>query len=63
MIRTLDARTLGVDAVVKALDRPPSRVPPDVTATVDAIVADVRTRGDAALLEHTARLDGFTATP
>jgi histidinol dehydrogenase len=62
MIRTLDARTLGVDAVVKALDRPPSQVPLDVSAAVDAILADVRARGDAALIEHTAKLDGFAAT-
>jgi histidinol dehydrogenase len=61
VIRTLDARTLGVDAVVKILDRPPSRVAPDVSAAVDAILADVRARGDAALLEHTAKLDGFAA--
>ena len=61
MIRTLDARTLGIDAVVKTLDRPPSQVPPDVSAAVDAIVADVRERGDAALLEHTAKLDRFAA--
>jgi len=62
MIRTLDTRTLGVDAVVKALDRPPSQVPLDVSAAVDAILADVRARGDAALIEHTATLDGFAAT-
>src|SRR5690349_10032787 len=62
MIRTLDARTLGVDAVVRALDRAPSQVPLDVSAAVDAILADVRARGDAALIEHTAKLDGFAAT-
>ena len=61
MIRTLDARTLGIDAVVKTLDRPPSKVPPDVSAAVDVIVADVRARGDAALLEHTAKLDHCAA--
>ena len=61
MIRTLDARALGVDAVVRMLERPPSQVPPDVSTAVDAIVAGVRTRGDAALLEYTAKLDGFAA--
>src|SRR5207247_1130368 len=61
MIRTLDARALGVDAVVRALERPPSRVPADVSATVDEILAAVRTRGDAAVLEYTAKLDGFAA--
>jgi len=52
MIRTLDARALGVDAVVRALERPPSRVPADVSATVDEILAAVRTRGDAAVLDR-----------
>jgi histidinol dehydrogenase len=61
VIRTLDARTLGVEAVVTALERPPSRVPADVSAAVEAILTDVRARGDAALLEHTAKLDGFAA--
>src|SRR5207248_4839695 len=61
MIRTLDARAVGVDAVVRALERPPSRVPAEVSATVDAILAAVRGRGDAAVLEYTAKLDGFAA--
>jgi histidinol dehydrogenase len=58
-MKTLDARTLGVDAVIRAVDRPPSAVPPDVVAAVERIIADVRARGDAALLEYTARFDGF----
>jgi len=61
MIRTLDARALGVDAVVTAVARPPSGIPAAVAATVDEIVAAVRARGDAALLDCTARLDGFRA--
>ena len=61
MIRTLDARALGVDAVVGALERPPSRVPADVSAAVDEILAGVRARGDAAVLEYTAKFDGFAA--
>jgi histidinol dehydrogenase len=61
-IRTLDARVLGVDAVVMALDRPPSQVPADVSGAVDGILAGVRERGDAALLEYTAKFDGFVAT-
>jgi histidinol dehydrogenase len=60
-IRTLDARALGADRVVTALERPPSQVPPDVAAAVDAILADVRARGDAALLDCTARLVGYRA--
>jgi histidinol dehydrogenase len=58
-MKTLDARTLGADAVIRAVDRPPSAVPPDVTDAVERIIADVRRRGDAALLEYTARFDGF----
>ena len=58
-MKTLDARTLGVDAVIRAVDRPPSEVAPDVTRAVEQIIADVRARGDAALLEYTARFDGF----
>jgi histidinol dehydrogenase len=60
-IRTLDARALGVDAVVAALERPPSRVAPEVAAAVDEILAGVRARGDEALLEYTARFDRFRA--
>jgi len=58
----LDARTLGIEGVARAVDRPPSQVPADVTRAVEAIVADVRARGDAALLEYTARFDDFRAT-
>jgi histidinol dehydrogenase len=61
MIRTLDARALGADAVVRALDRPPSTVPASITDAVTDILQGVRARGDAALLEYTARFDGFAA--
>ncbi|HTD26961.1 MAG TPA: histidinol dehydrogenase [Candidatus Elarobacter sp.] len=61
MIRVLDARQLGVEAVVAALARPPATTPSEILRAVDAILTDVRTRGDAALLELTARFDGFTA--
>ena len=61
MIRTLDARALGVDAVVGALERPPSQVAADVSAAVDEILAGVRARGDAAVLEYTAKFDGYAA--
>jgi histidinol dehydrogenase len=63
-MKILDARALGIEGVARAVDRPPSEVPTDVARAVDAIVADVRARGDAALLEYTARFDGFrAATP
>ena len=58
-MKVLDARTLGVDAVIRAVDRPPSAVAPDVLGAVERIIADVRARGDAALLEYTARFDGW----
>ncbi len=61
MIRTLDARVLGADAVVRAIERPPAAIDPDVQRAVDTILADVRERGDAALIELTARFDRFTA--
>jgi histidinol dehydrogenase len=61
VIRVLDARALGADAVVAAVERRTADVDPAVHTAVDAIVADVRARGDAALLELTARLDGFAA--
>jgi histidinol dehydrogenase len=58
MIRTLDARA-GIDAVVAVLARSPETVAPEIHRTVDAIITAVRARGDAALCEHTARLDGW----
>jgi histidinol dehydrogenase len=61
MIRILDARVLGADAVVQALERPPAAIDPAVQRAVDQILADVRERGDGALLELTARFDGFAA--
>ncbi|WP_323035822.1 histidinol dehydrogenase [Pararhodobacter sp.] len=36
---------------------------PDVDATVAAIIADVRTRGDAAVIELTSKFDGLDLTP
>ncbi|HYS16934.1 MAG TPA: histidinol dehydrogenase [Candidatus Binatia bacterium] len=59
MIRTLDARA-GIDAVVAALERSPETVAPEIHRTVDAILAGVRARGDAALCEYTAGLDGWS---
>jgi histidinol dehydrogenase len=60
-IRVLDARALGAAAVVDALERPPAAVDPAVQDAVDRILADVRARGDRALIELTARFDGFAA--
>ncbi len=57
MIRRLETRTLGVEAVVRALDRPPGSMDPEIHRRVAEIVAAVREKGDAALLELTERLD------
>jgi histidinol dehydrogenase len=58
-MRILDARTLGVEGVARAVERPPSGVPAEVTRAVEDIVAAVRARGDTALRELSARLDRF----
>src|SRR3981081_111059 len=42
MTRTLDARALGFDAVVKALERRPDAVAPEIHRAVDEILAAVR---------------------
>jgi histidinol dehydrogenase len=57
MIRTLDARRLGLAAVVRDLARPPAAIDPEIQRTVDDILHAVRERGDVALLELTARFD------
>jgi histidinol dehydrogenase len=59
MIRTLDARALGLDAVVRELARPAGAVAPAIQTAVGEILDAVRQRGDAAVLELTARFDGF----
>jgi histidinol dehydrogenase len=59
VIRRLDARALGVASIVRGLDRAPATVAPEVDRVVDEILRDVRERGDAALLEYTARFDGY----
>jgi histidinol dehydrogenase len=61
MIRTLDARVLGVDAVVAGLQRSAEAEDPAIGEVVDGILRAVRDRGDAALLEYTARFDRFAA--
>ncbi|MBI3630036.1 MAG: histidinol dehydrogenase, partial [Candidatus Rokubacteria bacterium] len=58
-MRRLDARSGGVEAVIRQLHRDPETVKPEVQRAVDEIVAAVRARGDEALLEYTARFDGY----
>jgi len=61
VIRTLDARRIGVDAVVTDLRRPPDAMDPEIQRAVETIVAEVRRDGDRALLAYTERFDGFAA--
>lgn len=61
--RQLDTTDPGFEADFAALLALKRESAPDVEADVAAIIADVRARGDAALIEHTARLDGITLTP
>ena len=57
MIRRLDTVALGPAGVARALDRPPGAVDPEIHRRVEEIVAAVRDKGDAALLELTERFD------
>ncbi|WP_020649298.1 histidinol dehydrogenase [Solimonas variicoloris] len=61
-IQRLDSRDAGFDVQLAALlDRAPE-TSPEVTRVVDGIVADIRARGDAALLELSNRFDRRTLT-
>jgi histidinol dehydrogenase len=57
----LDTRAAGFDASLDALIRFEAAQDAQIDATVASIVADVRARGDAALLEYTRRLDAIAA--
>jgi histidinol dehydrogenase len=56
-MRRLDTRAIGVDGVVRELHRAPETVDPDIPRRVADILAAVRDKGDAALLELTERFD------
>ena len=60
-MRRLDTAEPDFDAALGALIAFESAQDPAVDASVAAIVADVRTRGDAAVLEYTQRFDRFSA--
>jgi histidinol dehydrogenase len=62
MIRRLEVCAMGVPAVLRALDRSPDAIDPELKQRVSSIVAAVRERGDAALLELTERYDGVSLT-
>ena len=61
-LRRLDSQAPGFEGDFAALIAFESVQDAAVDATVAAIVADVRVRGDAALLEYTAKLDRFAAS-
>ena len=62
MIRRMETATLGAAGVAKALDRSPAAVDPEIHRRVEEIVAAVRDKGDAALLELTERFDRVALT-
>ena len=60
-LRRLSTRDAGFDAALTALTRFDAAQDPAVEAAVRAILADVRARGDAAVLEYTERFDRVKA--
>ncbi|MBK5945131.1 histidinol dehydrogenase [Rhodobacter veldkampii DSM 11550] len=63
MPQTLSTTEPGFATAFEALLSAKREDAPDVDATVAAIIADVRVRGDAALIEMTARFDRLDLTP
>jgi histidinol dehydrogenase len=60
-LRLLDSTAAGFDRELESLIAFDAAQDPAIDSTVAAIVADVRARGDAALLEYTARFDRLPA--
>jgi histidinol dehydrogenase len=60
-LRTLDTQSPDFDAALESLIRFEAAQDPAIDAAVASIIADVRQRGDAAVLEYTARFDGIRA--
>jgi histidinol dehydrogenase len=61
-MRRLDSRDPGFDAALAELTAWEDALDAEVATTVAGIIAAVRSRGDAALLEYTARFDRFEVT-
>ena len=61
-LRRLATRDAGFDAALAALTRLEAAQDPAVGEAVRAIIADVRARGDAAVLEYTRRFDRVEAS-
>ncbi len=60
-VRRLDSTMPGFGAQLKALLAYSAETDDDVERATQTILADVRARGDAAVLEYTARFDGIDA--
>ena len=60
---TLDATAPGFETAFHHLLNAKSEDSPDVDAVVAGIIADVRERGDAAVIDLTAKFDRITLTP
>jgi len=58
-LRLLDSTDAGFDAELGSLLAYSAEADAAIEVTVEAILADVRERGDAAVLEYTARFDGL----
>ena len=63
MPERLDARGLAPEKVLAGLRRPDGYLSQRVREASRVIVADIRDRGDAALLDHTERFDGIRPDP
>ncbi|MBF0356807.1 MAG: histidinol dehydrogenase [Alphaproteobacteria bacterium] len=63
MARNLDARAPGFEADFAALISAKRETDRDVNDTVAAIIADVRARGDQALVDYTERFDRLKLSP
>src|SRR3990170_9114515 len=59
----LDVAAAGFEAVFTTLLNSKREAAADVDAVVAAIIADVRRRGDAALIDYTKRFDRLALTP
>jgi histidinol dehydrogenase len=63
MARRLDARDPEFETAFAALVAAKRETDVDVNQAVAAILADVKARGDAAVVDYTERFDGFRPTP
>jgi len=60
-LRQLDTRDAGFEAEFERLAHWSAETDGEIESSVAAILADVKARGDAAVLEYTARFDGLQA--